>query len=85
MDEQTRQQIMAAMMGGGLLQQGANANILRPIYDRLNIENQMQGLNPLPQYEDWYRQMLMQIQNQQNPSAPATPQPLVGGTPMGSR
>lgn len=57
MTEEQRLQIMRAMMGQGLLGETADISKLRPIWGQMNVESQMGGGAPLPQFEEWYQMM----------------------------
>ena len=62
--EEQRQMIMRAMLGQGILGQTADVSQLQPIWQQMNVESQMGGGDPLPQFPEWYKLIQQQLMPQ---------------------
>jgi len=85
MDEALKQAILQARLQQGILGGRGGVLDLQPIWNKMNIDRQAQGFDPLPQYTDWYQMVHQQypqlFQGQApNQGEPQAPQPM-GGTP----
>jgi len=61
MDEATRLAIMRAMLGQGLLGGTSDIQKLQPVWQNLDVEAQMGGMNRPQPFEQWYQAIQQQM------------------------